>query len=300
MGFISKPVSKKPFRSVSLPCRSHPSTDEIEKLLNKVKTWESTLSLVSPSAEIICSGFSQLTELYECLDDLVKTNMSQSSSSRTSNQTMKWTDEVLDISVKFLDICSTITEVISQTSQHLRDLSCDLRRNGGCSNESVISKYNLFRNNLKRDIKGSMASLKQVDKMISSSSLNVDSENYPSISMIPYFREVTALSTVIFRISLVFLATPLLKTKTARKWTVVSTRKVVPEAKVDVNVNELQSLDAAVVGYSHCDKHENIQVIKKKLEASEATLESINSSIELMSRRLIGTRASLLNMVSFC
>ncbi|CAH1421667.1 unnamed protein product [Lactuca virosa] len=121
MGFSPKPSSRKDFRSITLPCRSHPCTYRIDKVLNKVKTWESTSSLSNPSAEIICSGVFQLTELYECLDDLVQTCPSKTSLD-SSNQNMRWTDELLDVSVIFMDIFSNISDLMLQTKQHVRDL----------------------------------------------------------------------------------------------------------------------------------------------------------------------------------
>ncbi|KVH92247.1 uncharacterized protein LOC112515766 [Cynara cardunculus var. scolymus] len=305
MGVSSKPTSRKHFRSITLPCRSHPSTDRIQKVLNKVKTWESISSLSNPSAEIVCSGLSQLTELYECLDDLFKTSLSQNLSI-SSNHTTKFMDELLDASVKFLDICSITTDVMSQTKEHLRDLGCDLRRKGtGSSIESTTAKYIVFRNKLRKDIKGSVASLKQMDNMICCCRFKEDdSENHHLTSVIQAFRDVKAFTIVIFRLLLVFLATPLLKRRPGSRWTAVSrflsSGKVVPEEKADdSNANELQRLDAALFRYCTSDKQEFIQIVKKKIEVLEATLEVINSHLDLISKRLIATRVSLLNMVSF-
>ncbi|CAH1421668.1 unnamed protein product [Lactuca virosa] len=126
MGFSPKPSSKKDFRSITLPFRSHPCTYRIDKVLNKVKTWESTSSLSNPSAEIICSD--------------------------SSNQNMRWTDELLDRSVIFLDIFSDIYDLMLQTKEHVRDLGCDLRRNGGPSIDIIIDNNTAFRRKLRKDI----------------------------------------------------------------------------------------------------------------------------------------------------
>ncbi|KAJ0753246.1 hypothetical protein HanPI659440_Chr09g0333521 [Helianthus annuus] len=287
MGGVSfKSCSRKPVRSATLPCRrTHdPNTDRIEKLLNKAKTTSSSSSSSNPSAEMICSGFSYLTAMYECLEDLFNPNLSH---------TMNWTDEVLDISVKLLDICSNTTEVMSQTKQQVRDFGCDLRRNGGCITETISAKYIQFRNKLKKDIKGSLASLKQVDNMIHGRLFAIDSENYHLMCV---FREVTSFSTVVFRFLLEFLGVRRGRTgrwKAASRF-LSSSSKVVPEDKADTNVNELQRLD----GYCSSEKQEFIQVVPMNLEAVEATLEGINSHLHRLSRRLILTRVSILNMVS--
>ncbi|PWA61665.1 hypothetical protein CTI12_AA371090 [Artemisia annua] len=268
-----------------MPCQSHPSADRIDKVLNKVKTWES-LSLSNPSADIVCKGLSKITGLYECFDDLVKTSLLHISSN-SSNRTQKYKDLLLDISGMFLDICSNATDVLSQTKQNLRDLECDLRRNHGVA---------------WKDVKGSLAGLKKLDNMIFGSPLVDDSVNIHLLSVIRVFREVNASSTVIFRLLLVFLATPLTKKRSNGRPSVVSrilsNSKVVPEEQADTNENEFQCLDAALLTYIGCEKQEFIKIVQKKLETIEASLEGINSQLELMPRRQIAARASLHNMVS--
>ncbi|KAK9069481.1 hypothetical protein SSX86_011385 [Deinandra increscens subsp. villosa] len=278
----------------------------MEKLLNEVNTWESTLSSSNPSADMICSGFSHLTALYECLEDLFNSNLSQTSSLFKNDSEKKWTDEILDVSVMLLDECSNTSDVTSQTKQHLRDFGCDLRRNRGCSSESIIAKYTEFRNKLKKEIKGAMGSLKQVENKIRSCpALMVDSENYyHQMWVVSVYREVTAFSIVVFRLLLDFFAIPCLRTRRRGRWTVVSRflsggGKVVPEDKADTNGNEFHRLNAALLRYCSSEKQEFVQqAVPKNLEALESALESINSHQHSMSRRLIRTRASILNMVS--
>lgn len=288
-------ASKIHVRSISMPCKSHPNTDRMEKLLNNVKTWESTISSSNPSVDMICSGFSHLTALYECLEDLINTSFSQTSK---DNHTMEWADELLDVSVKFLDICSNATDIISHSKQHVRDLGCDLRRNGGCNTESIIAKYMGFRKRVKKEIKGSMSSLKQVDKMIRGCSFM---KNYHLIGV---FTEITSFTIRIFRFVLQFFAIPSLRRRRTGRWAAVSKflskGKVVPEGKLaDTTINELQCLDAALLRHCSSGNKEFIQVVPKELEALDASLEGINSHLHILSRRLVVTRVSILNMVSF-
>lgn len=78
----------------------------------------------------------------------------------------------------------------------------------------------------------------------------------------------------------------------------ISNTKVVPEEQAGTNENEFQCLDAALLTYIGSEKQEFIKTVQKKLETIDACLEGINSQLELMSRRQIAARASLLNMVS--
>ncbi|KAK9069477.1 hypothetical protein SSX86_011381 [Deinandra increscens subsp. villosa] len=297
MTFSCKKASRRPVRSVSLPCRPHPNTDRMEKLLNEVNTWESTLSSSNPSADMICSGFSHLTALYECLEDLFSLNLSPTSSSFKNDSKKKWTDEILDVSVMLLDICSNTSDVMSRTKQQVRDFGCDIRRNGGCK---IIAKYIEFRNKLKKELKGSMGSLKQVDNMIRGCPSMVDSENYHQMWVVGVFREVTAFSIIVFRLLLEFLSVPCMRTRRTGRWTAVSRflsgGKVVPEDKAGTTGNEFQHLNAALL---LSEKQEFLQVVPRNIEVLEATLERIDSHQHSMYRRLIRTRASILNMVSF-
>ncbi|KAI3499899.1 hypothetical protein L1887_35713 [Cichorium endivia] len=302
MGFSPKATPRKDIRSITLPCRSHPSNNRIEQALNKVNAWMETSSFSNPSAKTICSGVSQLMKLYECLNDLVKTSLSQTSTI-SNKQNMKWTDELLDESVSFLDILSSTADVLLQTKQQVRDLGCDIRRKGGRSIESIISSYIVFRKKLRKDVKKSVASLKKMDNMIYDCPFMKDIENHHLTWVIQVFRQVSASTTVILRLLLNFFVTPIYKTRPTSRFTAlsryISKGKVVPEEKAVTNTNELQRLDATLFGYGTRYKLEFILIAPKKLEEFEATIDDVNSHLESMSRRLVSTRSSLLNLVSF-
>ncbi|KAL8251650.1 hypothetical protein R6Q59_035343 [Mikania micrantha] len=298
MAVSFKNDSRKP---ATFRCRSHPKFDQMESLLNKAKNWESTISSSNPSADIICSGFSHLKVLHECLEDLFNTNLSDRTTSPVlKTHPMKWADELLDVSVMFLDICYNASDIMSVTRQHVIGLGCDVKRNVGCSSDqSIVSKYIEFRNKMKKDVKRSMGRLiKDTDNMIRGCSLMVDSENY---HLIRVFKEVASFSILIFEFLLEFLAIKPSKRTRTRGWTAVSrflsNGKVVPADTT--SGNELQLLDAALLRYSSTDKHDFLQVVLKNIEALEDTVEGINSHINSMSRSMIATRASILNMISF-
>ncbi|CAH1421664.1 unnamed protein product [Lactuca virosa] len=215
---------------------------------------------------------------------------------------MRWTDELLDVSVSFLDIFSNISDLMLQTKPHVRDLGCDLWRNGGPRINIIIENNTAFRKKLRRDIRTSVASLNRLDDMIGHFTL-VDLENKHLISVIRVFRDVKAFMAVVLQLLFKFLATPLLKTRSRSRWRAVSRyiskSKVVPEEKADTNINEFQHLDASLFRYGTSNKLEFIQLVRKKLEEFEATVDDINSHMESMSRRLITTRISVLVFISF-
>ncbi|AES95253.2 DUF241 domain protein [Medicago truncatula] len=92
--------SKYHVRSNSFPSQSHPSSTRIEQELTKMKTWEATSTSTSDS---ITTGLSFLEDLYISLEDLL--NMSSTQKAISHHHGEKFVEELLDGSVKVLDIC---------------------------------------------------------------------------------------------------------------------------------------------------------------------------------------------------
>ncbi|PQP95682.1 uncharacterized protein Pyn_11356 [Prunus yedoensis var. nudiflora] len=71
------------------------------------------------------------------------------------------------------------------------------------------------------------------------------------------------------------------------------------------DINEMDGVDAALntlckssTAPIECTDVENIQSAQKRLEALEVTIEGLENGLESVFRRLIKTRASLLNIIS--
>ena len=93
-------ANKIHFRSNSFPNGSHPSTITVEEELNKLKTWEATSTSTSKSIGI---GLSLLQDLHTCLEGLL--NMGSTQKLISNHQGEKCMEELLDGSVRILDIC---------------------------------------------------------------------------------------------------------------------------------------------------------------------------------------------------
>ncbi|KAG5623232.1 hypothetical protein H5410_008450 [Solanum commersonii] len=114
-------------RCVSFPARSHPSTIKIEQVLNKIKTWESS-SPLSPKAEektqnALSSG---PVELYECVEELLALPMTQRA--LLQHQDDNFVKELLERSVRFIDICSNTRDTVMCLKESVRELQSALRR----------------------------------------------------------------------------------------------------------------------------------------------------------------------------
>lgn len=287
-------------RSISLPSRSHPSTLRLEEELNKLKTWEATSTSTSDS---IYRGLVGLDELYKSMDELLNLTSTQQVLSQHRHE--KFVDELLDGSVRILDICGTTRDAISQVKEQVRALQSALRRRKGDSSiEAGIKNYNCFKKKMKKDAKKSITALKQMEsKWAALPILDLD---HHLASVIRLLREVSVMNVSIFQALLLFLTVPLSKPRPSG-WSLVSKlmhKGVIACEEKQENVNEVEVVDAALrnlsrnTASSEGDEPEKIQSTHKSLEDLEISMEEMENGLECLYRRLIRTRASLLNIIS--
>ncbi|KAL8103000.1 uncharacterized protein LOC141677450 [Apium graveolens] len=255
-------------RSTSFPSTLHPSACKIEEGLNKIRTWEAEASNVL-TAETVCDGLCRLGELYKFTDEFLNLPLTQQALSH--HQNMKCINELMDKSVRLLDICGNTRDIMSQIKVHARDLQSALRRKKGDLN----AEFTAFRKAIHKDSKRMIAALKQVDNKTSGLE-NFDQDQHLA-AVIRSLKGVTAASIIVFQSVLLFLSTPILKPK-ATKWMQVS--KLMHKGAV---ASEDQQHDANEV---------------ERVKALESDVEGIENGLECMFRHFIRTRASLLNSVS--
>ncbi|AET03677.1 hypothetical protein MtrunA17_Chr8g0370901 [Medicago truncatula] len=280
-------------RSISLPSRSHPSTIRVDEELNKLKTWEGTSTSCS-----IHIGLSLIDELYISLDDLL--NMASTQQVISHHRGEKCIEEVLDSSMRILDICGITRDTILQIKENVQALhSCLRRRKGDSSVEISVTQYKFFTKKMKKNVNKLITSLKQMDSKFGMSSiLELDQHLY---SLIRVFKEVIAMNLSIFQIILSFLTMSSSKSKTT-KWKFVAKmmhKGVITCEDNSDNVNEFLCVEATLSTLlSEGTNGENMQAAHERLEALEKVIESIENGLENLFRRLIKSRTSLLNIIS--
>ncbi|KAM3285662.1 hypothetical protein P3S67_024461 [Capsicum chacoense] len=276
--------SKTNNRSISLPSRSHPAIQNIEEELNKLKTWEFS---ASPTAEAVYNGVVGLGEVYKCMGDVLNLPLTLQALSECQNK--RWVDEILDKSVRFLDICGTTRDLVSQFKENIKDVQSLLRRRKG---DLSISSYTSFRKKMKKDAKNLVSALKKLDHEEVVDVMEVD--QLVSV-VIRVLREVTTIGISVFQMVLVFLSAPI--SRPISKWSLVS--RLINKGYQD-NVNEIESVDVALSSLSKCgpNEMEKIQFVQSKLETVEAHFECIENGLDNIFRCLIRTRSTLLNVVS--
>ncbi|CAN4083530.1 unnamed protein product [Withania somnifera] len=276
--------SKTNKRSISLPSRSHPATQKIEEEINKLKTWEFSSS---PTAENVYSGLVSLVEVHKCMGDLLNLPLTLQSLSQCQNK--KWVDEILDNSLRFLDMRGTTRELVSQFKENVKDVQSLIRRRKG---DLSINNYSTFRKMMKKEAKSLITALKRMDHEEVVAVMEVD---HLVSAVIRVLREVTIVGISVFQMVLVFLSAP--NSKPISKWSLVS--RLVNKGDQH-NVNGIESVDVAFSSLSKCGPNEveKIQFVQRKLEIVEAHFECIENGLDNIFRCLIRSRSTLLNVVS--
>ncbi|KAL0726079.1 hypothetical protein Bca4012_022172 [Brassica carinata] len=276
-------MTKKQLRSISLPSRSHPSTSGIEEALNKVKTISTTKS----SSESILTGLAGLEELYDCTDEFLKMCSTQRAMSSVGSDFM---EEMLDGSLRLMDICSLSRDLMVETQEHVRDLQSYVRRKkvagggGGDQLDVAVLGYVRFRKNMRKQTKKLLGSLKSIDG--GSSSYDHDDEHL--VAVIDAMRRVVYVSVVVLKSLLEFLSGRESNIKSKLASVLKKKKCSLEDAK-----NELETLDSAIRGDS-CSRDD----LQEKLEEVEMSIGGFEKNVEGLFRRLIRTRTSLLNIIS--
>jgi hypothetical protein len=208
-------------------------------------------------------------------------------------------EELLDGSVKILDICDITRDTMLQIKENVQSLHSSLRRRKGDSSiEKSVAKYNFFTKKMKKNVTKLITSLKQMESKFGASSLlNQDQE---FVSVIRVLREVIVMNISIFQSILSFLVGSASKSKAA-KWMKVAKlmhKKVSCEEKLE-NFNELQCVEASLrTLLSEGSDVAKMQATHENFEALENAIEMIEYGLENVFRRLVKTRVSLLNIMT--
>ena len=278
-------------RSNSFPSQSHPNSTRIEQELTKMKTWEATSTSTSHS---ITNGLFLLEDLYISLEDLL--NITSTQKLVSHHQGEKFVEELLDGSVKMLDICGITRDTVLQIKENVQSLHSSLRRRKGDSSiEKSVAEYKFFTMKMTKNVTKLITSLKHMEaKFGASTLLNQDQD---LVAVITVLREVIAMNLSVFQSILSFLVGSSSKSK-ATKWLNLMHKRVICEENME-NFNELKCVEASLRNlFSEGSNITKIQDAHERFEALENAIEMIENGLENVFRRLVKTRVSLLNIMS--
>ncbi|KAL9238467.1 hypothetical protein vseg_012884 [Gypsophila vaccaria] len=263
-------------RSISLPSRPHPTTEQLVEQLCRLRSSQSA----STSSTFVSDGLNGLKEMYSCVDELLQQSVSQ-------NQNAKWIDEVLDGSLRLLDICSASRDALQQSRERLQDVQSALRRrsSGDLSITSEAAEYLNTRRSVKKTIKKFLKNLKPETEQ--------KDDAHATISLLKDVQEMTA-------DTLKSLMSYIVGSQKSG-WSVVS-KLINKNANKGASTSEFDDVDATLNSLISQKKNgitsSQVENLMSQTLSLESQIQDLDESLEYLFRDLVKTRATLLNIFS--
>ncbi|KAB2056644.1 hypothetical protein ERO13_A11G108800v2 [Gossypium hirsutum] len=264
-------------RSNSLPSRQHPIASQIDVNLNRLRTSQS-----ASTSSSIGHNLNGLQDLHECVDVLLQFPLTQ----------REMVEELLDGSLMLLDVCTTAKDALLQTKECTQELQSILRRRRGAEGlANEFRKYLTSRKAMKKAICKALKNLKHIQNKLST-----PGENGAVISIL---RDVEAVTISVLESVLSFISGSEAESKSSR-WSLVS--KLMHQKKVmceeEQKANEILSVEAAVRSCIKSENMKHVENVQKELQSSELSIQDLEEGLETLSRRMIKTRVTVLNIIS--
>ncbi|KAF9622256.1 hypothetical protein IFM89_030298 [Coptis chinensis] len=282
-------------RSISLPSRSHPLTLDIEEQLCRLRSSRATCSSSTGHNLNVLNG------LFESVEDLLQLPLTRHALSIDRSNTS--VNNVLDGSVRLLDICSVTKDVFSQMKECLQDLQSSLRRNRGGEHglQNEVGAYMIARKKVHKLIQKCLGDFKKAENKHEKSAL-LD-KDYNLVAILSVFREVESITHSMFKSLLLSVSSSRTNTN---GWSVVSklmhTKRVACQGE-EADLFELEKVDAALLTLVSKKSSKGIEVVNvknvhTKLAEVQLSMQGLEDQLESIYKSLIKTRVTLLNILS--
>ncbi|KAK8263406.1 hypothetical protein V6Z11_D12G040200 [Gossypium hirsutum] len=272
-------------RSNSLPSRQHPIVSQIDENLNRLRATQS-----ASTSSLIGHNLSGLQDLHECVDVLLQFPLTQQALAQEKQREM--VEELLDGSLMLLDVCTTAKDALLQTKECTQELQSILRRRRGAEGlANEFRKYLTSRKAMKKAICKALKNLKHIQNKLST-----PGENGAVISVLRY---VEAVTISVLESVLSFISGPEAESKSSR-WSLVL--KLMHQKKVmcedEQKANKFLSAEAAVRSCIKSENMKHVENVQKELQSSELSIQDLEEGLETLSRHMIKTRVTVLNIIS--
>ncbi|KAF8112694.1 hypothetical protein N665_0062s0045 [Sinapis alba] len=252
-------------RSNSYPSRLHPQAVHVDEQLTRLRSSEETSTSSSSS---ICQRLDNLQDLHESLDKLIRLPFTQHALPQEQNK--KAVEQLLDGSLRILDLCNISKDALSQMKEGLMEIQSMLRRKrGDISGE--VKKYLASRKSIKKSLQKVLKSLKvKQDQECNEESLAV-------------FGEAEAITVALFDSLFCFMS----GSKSCSKWSLVSKLMNQKRVTCEAHTNEFTRVDSEFQSEKTL-KMEDVQIL-------ESCIQDLEEGLESLSKSLIKYRVSILN-----
>ncbi|XP_014521817.1 uncharacterized protein LOC106778367 [Vigna radiata var. radiata] len=264
-------------RSNSLPSAAHPFVSQFEEHLRRLRASEATSSLSSSS---VSHKLNEMLDLQDYTDKLLQLTTKQQVLAQECNG--KWGDDLLEGSLRLLDICAAAKDCLQQSKESMCDLVSVMRRKKGNETRFAVEsvKYLALRKKIKKQIQKTLQNLKHKDNNTS--------------PMLNFLDEAEAITMSSLESLLLFISAP----KEHSRWSAISKlvrpKRVICDSQ-ESTINEFEKVDAALKSFiSH--KPSSIENFQSHMENLELCIQDLEIGVDHLSRKLIRNRVSLLNI----
>ncbi|CAK9316049.1 unnamed protein product [Citrullus colocynthis] len=267
-------------RSNSLPSKPHPIVNQVDEHLCRLKSSEATSSTSS-----LCHRLSSLQDLHDCIDELLLLPFTQQTLVKESDN--KWTDDLLEGSLRVLELCDIAKDALLQTKECVRELESVFRRRRG---EAVIAS------NIQKCLSSRKMIKKAVHKALKGIKSNCSQKSEENSATVSLLKEVEAITYSTVESVLSFIAGQKFPSKLSR-WSFVS--KLVQPKRVsskdeDSYANEVEMVDATLSAIA-TDATDKSFILQDKLRQFESSIQDLEEDLESLKRLLIKNRGQLPN-----
>ncbi|CAN0845540.1 hypothetical protein LINGRAHAP2_LOCUS4141 [Linum grandiflorum] len=274
-------------RSNSFPSRPHPLVSEFDEQLCRLRQSQAA----STSSSSISHKLNGLQDVYYCVDKLIQLPSTQQAMIHDQNELLD--NELLDGSLRLLDLCNAAKDALSQMKESVSELQSAIRRRQG----DLVAETKRYLNSRKIVKKAIQKALKGMETKKSTSSNNVESISMKSTSTVTMLKESEYIVVEVLESLLSFISQSNSKSSS---WSLVS--KLIPAKKNEVaaSENEFAQVDACLKTSKSSEEIQtplkNLQPCIQDLENLQPCVQDLEEGVESLFRCLIKTRASILNV----
>ncbi|CAN1770844.1 hypothetical protein LINPERHAP1_LOCUS11719 [Linum perenne] len=278
-------------RSNSFPSRAHPIVSEFDEQLCRLRQSQAASTSSSSSISHKLSG---LQDVYDCVDKLIQLPSTQQAMIHDQNELLD--NELLDGSLRMLDMCNTAKDALSQMKESVAELQSAIRRR----QSDLVAETKRYLNSRKTVKKAIQKALKGMETNKSTSSNNMKSTSSNSVEAISMLREAESIVVEVLESLMSFITQ---STSKSSSWSLVSKLIASKKNEVSANTNEFaekNEVSASTNEFAEVDAclktSKSSEEIQAHLKNLQPCIQDLEEGVESLFRCLIKTRASILNV----
>ncbi|XP_021903799.1 uncharacterized protein LOC110819024 [Carica papaya] len=286
---LSRTQSTYHARSNSLPSRPHPLSLEVGEYLSRLRSSEDT----STSSSSISRKISGLQDLNDCVNKLFQLPLTQQAFTQEQHKAL--VDQVLDGSLRLLDLCNSAKDALWQTKESVHEFQSAIRRKRGGEIGIVdeVRKFLASRKTVKKMIHKALKNLKGLETKYM---FDKDDETFE------FLKEVAKVNITVLESLFSFICGSKAQAKLTSNWSLLS--KLMSNWRIaceEEDENEFGLVDSALGSFLGCKSDNNIKTenVQHKLQNLELCVNDLEGGVECIYRCLIKARVSILNIFNY-